>query len=123
MTRRKIFIGLPLALALIGGALIAVQKAQALGAPATEPLVYTGYLEENNAAVTGARDVTLNVFNDPALATPAALVCTTNAPATAVTAGRFRISMDPSCASGVHANQTFGSRSPSARPSCRELTW
>jgi hypothetical protein len=86
-------------------ALAVATQARGDGPPATDPLVYSGVLEEGGAPVTGLREVKLVLWNDPTLSAPANRKCETTPQAKAqVAAGRFRVPLDPSCEGAVKAN-------------------
>jgi formylglycine-generating enzyme required for sulfatase activity len=93
-----------LAVVLIAGALVAgwqIRRALAEGVPSTDPLYVGGMLTDGGTPVDGTRDMTVRLY---AAASGGAAVCTTSAPGTPASGGRFRIALDASCATGVHAN-------------------
>jgi hypothetical protein len=77
---------------------------RAAGIPTTEPLYYSGTLEDNGAPVTGSRDVTLRLWDDAT--DPATLhkKCETSSPTTTFDNGRFRIPLDATCQGAIAAN-------------------
>jgi hypothetical protein len=79
-------------------------RAFANGIPPTGALAYEGVLQEGGAPVTGARDISLALWNDPVLSASANLLCTTNATGVSVTLGRFVVVLDDACTSAVAAN-------------------
>ena len=76
-------------------------RAHADGAPTTQPLYYGGVLEDGGRAVEGMRSVTVRLWDAMADGTA---VCTTVAPGTSVSGGRFRVALDAACATAVQAN-------------------
>jgi formylglycine-generating enzyme required for sulfatase activity len=78
-----------------------VRRATAEGVPAVQPLYFSGTLDDGGVPVEGARDMTVRIY--PA-ASGGTAVCTTSAPGTAVSGGRFRVALSDTCATAVHAN-------------------
>jgi hypothetical protein len=69
------------------------------GIPTVTPLYYSGYLEDGNGAVSDSKSITVNLFD---AASQGNAICQSSpsgatASKTQVTAGRFRIALDPSC--------------------------
>ncbi len=91
--------GLGAALALAGA--YRLGRAHADGVPAANPLYYGGFLDDHGTPVEGTRSVTVRLWD---MAAGGTATCTTTAPGTAFTAGRFRIALDASCVSAVRAN-------------------
>ncbi|MBI5487582.1 MAG: SUMF1/EgtB/PvdO family nonheme iron enzyme [Deltaproteobacteria bacterium] len=92
------------AVAVVSGAVVAgweIRRALAEGVPSTDPLYVGGMLTDGGAPVEGPRDLTVRLY---ATAVGGSAVCTTAAPGTSVSGGRFRIALDVSCATAVHAN-------------------
>lgn len=90
------------ALCALGGvAAYHVGRARADGVPTVSPLYYGGVLDDSGRPVDGARSVTVRVWD---AATGGTTVCTTAAPGTAFSAGRFRVALDNACAAAVRAN-------------------
>ena len=90
--------------AAVAGALVAawqVRRALAEGVPSTDPLYVGGMLTDGGTPVEGARDLTVRLYVAPS---GGSAVCTTSAPGTSVSGGRFRIALDAGCATAVHAN-------------------
>jgi formylglycine-generating enzyme required for sulfatase activity len=90
--------------AVIAGGLIAawqIRRALAEGVPSTDPLYVGGMLTDGGTPVEGPRDLTVRLYAGPS---GGSAVCTTAAPGTSVSGGRFRIALDAACATAVHAN-------------------
>jgi formylglycine-generating enzyme required for sulfatase activity len=92
------------AVALVAAAVLVawqVRRATAEGVPAVQPLYFSGTLDDGGVPVEGPRDITVRVY---AAASGGTAVCTTSAPATTVSGGRFRVALSDTCAAAVHAN-------------------
>jgi hypothetical protein len=78
-------------------------QARAAGPPATDPLFYSGFLTDtSNNPVSGNHTIVIRIYD---AATMGNQLCIT-APLglTMVTGGRFRVPLDASCTTAVHAN-------------------
>lgn len=72
------------------------------GIPQSEPLAYSGVLEESGAPVTGQRELRVVLWNDATLSAPANKRCETVPPAPIqVTNGNFRVVLDATCVTAV----------------------
>lgn len=87
--------------ALVAGVAYRVGRARADGVPTVSPLYYGGVLDDGGTPVSGMRNVTVRVWD---AATGGTTVCTTAAPGTTFSAGRFRVALDAACAGAVRAN-------------------
>ncbi len=87
--------------AVVGIAAYRIGRARADGVPTTSPLYYGGFLDDSGTPVTGPRNVTVRLWDMPSAGTA---VCTTVAPATPFNNGRFRVELDPACATAVRAS-------------------
>lgn len=67
------------------------------------PLVYAGTLYDGGSAVDGPRTIGAKLWSDVSSTVSTDTRCTTAAVPVAVTQGRFRLPLDPSCAAAVHA--------------------
>ena len=78
-------------------------RARADGTPAdASALTYSGMLDDGTGRpVEGPRSVTVRLWD---AASNGAAVCATTASSTPVTAGRFRVALDATCAAAVRAN-------------------
>lgn len=82
-----------------------VGGARAEGVPATQPLTYTGMLEESGIPVTGERFIFVSLWKDAASTDAASRACNTvTTSKTAVAAGWFTVDLDPTCTAAVNAN-------------------
>lgn len=86
---------------LVGVVAYRVGRARADGVPTASPLYYGGVLDDGGRPVEGMRNVTIRLW-DMAMGGTAA--CTTVAPNTAFSGGRFRIELDAACTGAVRAN-------------------
>lgn len=89
---------------LVSGGILGYRLARASGAPATQPLSYTGTIEESGVLVTGTRDFMIRVWSDVASTESKFVVCTTVAAGVPVSSGRFRVPLDDSCTAAIHQN-------------------
>lgn len=87
--------------ALVAGVAYRVGRARADGVPTVSPLYYGGMLDDGGTPVSGTRNLTVRVWD---AATGGTAVCTTAAPGTTFSAGRFRVALDAACAGAVRAN-------------------
>ena len=78
-----------------------IRRALAEGVPSTDPLFVGGMLTDGGSPVEGPRDLTVRLY---ATAAGGSAVCTTSAAGTSVSGGRFRIPLDATCATAVHAD-------------------
>lgn len=78
-----------------------VGRARADGVPMVNPLYYGGMLDDGGRPLEGTRNVTVRLWD---ASTAGTTVCTTNAGATAFSAGRFRVALDGACVGAVRAN-------------------
>lgn len=78
-----------------------IGRARADGVPTAAPLTYGGYLDDGGRPVEGVRSVSVRLWDAAAGGTAA---CTTVAPTTTFSAGRFRVTLDASCTAAVRAN-------------------
>jgi hypothetical protein len=87
-----------IALSLITGCALAygIRHVGATGAPTVEPLWYSGFLEDAGVPVNGMRTIVLRIWRVAAGGNQSDLLCTTTR-ATQVTAGSFRVPLDPTC--------------------------
>lgn len=89
------------ALTVCVGAIAFNLRARADGVPTMSPLVYSGTLEEGGALRDGRHDLRLTVYDDAAASDASHVQCTTDAPMTPVTAGRFSVTLHADCATAV----------------------
>lgn len=87
--------------ALVGVVAYRIGRARADGVPTTSPLYYGGVLDDGGSPVEGMRNVTIRLWD---MATGGTAACTTVAPNTPFSAGRFRVEMDAACTAAVRAN-------------------
>lgn len=78
-----------------------IGRARADGVPSASPLTYGGVLDDGGRPVEGVRSVSVRLWD---AATGGTVACTTVAPTTTFTAGRFRVTLDASCTAAVRAN-------------------
>jgi hypothetical protein len=94
----------PIAASLVSAALVAaalVHLARA-SAPATMPVYYGGYLEENGQPAAGPRTLQINLWDDPASSDASAhLRCFYPPTLTPLDSGRFRIALPDSCGAAL----------------------
>lgn len=87
-----------------GAAAIAyvARRAEADGVPQTDPLSYSGTLLDPNtgAPIAGPVDLVISLWTAP---TGGTQQCTTSAPGTPLTAGRFQVVLSAACATAVKA--------------------
>jgi hypothetical protein len=69
-------------------------RARAGGIPAANPMRFTGTVAEQGVPVNGARDITINLYDD---ATAGTLLCSTVSAQTAVVQGRFTVPLVDTC--------------------------
>lgn len=82
-----------------------VRRALAAGIPTTTPLYYSGYLEQGGSPLTGPHLIQVNLWTDATSTNTSKRVCTTvPVGSTTVTAGRFRLPLDPTCLAAIHAH-------------------
>ncbi|MBK6535140.1 MAG: tail fiber protein [Deltaproteobacteria bacterium] len=88
---------------MVGMTVLGVRQTRADGIPGTSPMTYSGTLEEGGVPVTGMRNVRLTVFDDATATDGAHIRCTTVAAGTAVTNGRFQVTLGNECTSVVRS--------------------
>jgi len=86
---------------LVGVVAYRVGRARADGVPSASPLYYGGVLDDGGRPVEGTRNVTIRLWD---MATGGTATCTTVAPNTPFSAGRFRVELDAACTGAVRAN-------------------
>jgi hypothetical protein len=86
---------------LVGVVAYRVGRARADGVPTASPLYYGGVLDDGGRPVEGMRNVTIRLWD---MATGGTAACTTVAPNTPFSGGRFRIELDAACTGAVRAN-------------------
>lgn len=86
---------------LVGVVAYRVGRARADGVPTASPLYYGGVLDDGGRPVEGMRNVTIRLWD---MASGGTAACTTVAPNTAFSGGRFRIELDAACTGAVRAN-------------------
>jgi|GEM_PF-1215492 len=86
---------------LVGVVAYRVGRARADGVPTASPLYYGGVLDDGGRPVEGMRNVTIRLWD---MAVGGTATCTTVAPNTPFSAGRFRIELDAACTGAVRAN-------------------
>jgi hypothetical protein len=91
-------------LALIASTAGWLRDGNADGIAATDPLYYTGNLQESGMPITGARAITLILWNSETETASSSNKCQTTVPTAPVTKGRFRIALDPACIVEIKAN-------------------
>ncbi|MBA2661517.1 MAG: hypothetical protein H0U74_04435 [Bradymonadaceae bacterium] len=105
MTRRfAVMTAVALSSFIVTGTIYMVDKATANSAPTQQPLVYSGVLEENGVAVTGARNIEISLWNDEASTADTNKACSTLADGYQVEKGRFRIALSATCKQAVRKN-------------------
>ncbi|MBK6534929.1 MAG: hypothetical protein IPF99_36930 [Deltaproteobacteria bacterium] len=87
--------------ALVGVVAYRVGRARADGVPTASPLYYGGVLDDGGRPVEGMRNVTIRLWD---MASGGTAACTTVAPNTAFSGGRFRIELDAACTGAVRSN-------------------
>ena len=90
------------AIGVFAAAMVASPTTHAGGIPASQPLAYSGLLEEGSVPVDGTRSIGLSVWK---VASGGTAVCSVAAANVTVTAGRFRIPLSDSCTVAVHQNR------------------
>jgi hypothetical protein len=91
--------------ALAAGAIgLGWRGARAAGVPTMNPLYYAGFLQDGAGPVNGAKNLELVFWDSETSTSSANRKCTTTASATMVTSGRFRVPLDPTCVTDVHAS-------------------
>lgn len=95
-TARRASIGLVAALVAASGYFAGIAHAD--GIPTGETLFYSGVLQENDALIDGPRDLVVELFDAE---TGGASRCRTEAPATQVASGRFRVPLSVACVDAV----------------------
>ncbi|MBK6534303.1 MAG: tail fiber protein [Deltaproteobacteria bacterium] len=88
---------------MVGMTVLGVRQTRADGIPGTSPMTYSGTLEEGGVPVTGMRNVRLTVFDDATATDGAHIRCTTVAAGTAVTNGRFQVTLGNECTAVVRS--------------------
>ncbi len=91
---------------LIGALATQLQSVRAEGAPdrASQPLTYSGTLEEDGAPATGQKTVRLELYSDAVLADTPSRKCSVGPVMTAFEKGTFRVALDEACLAAVQAN-------------------
>lgn len=79
------------------------QRARADGIPSTSPLVYSGNLQERGTPVNGSRNIRLVLWDSATSTDVSNSRCVTVAMGSAVTDGRFHVTLDGSCTAAVRA--------------------
>jgi hypothetical protein len=72
------------------------------GIPTSSPLSYSGTLTESGQLVNAPRQLTINLWSNPAPQAGEVALCSTNVASTPVINGRFRVVLDSSCTSAIH---------------------
>lgn len=101
MMQRWIVIAFSTLCALVGVVAYHIGRARADGVPTMSPLTYGGVLDDGGRPVEGVRSVSVRLWDAASGGTAA---CTTVAPTTIFSAGRFRVTLDASCTAAVRAN-------------------
>lgn len=78
-----------------------IASVEAEGIPPYEPLHYAGVLEEGGVPVNGSRDIDVSLWRDATSADVSRRACTTHAPSSVVTQGRFRVDLSDECTRAV----------------------
>ena len=100
----KVTVSALLLLVAAGAIGVGLHRARAAGVPVTNPLYYAGMLQDAGGPVNGTKNLELVFWASETSTGSADRKCTTTAAGTAVASGRFRVALDPSCATDVHAN-------------------
>ncbi len=98
------------ATAVLGAVAYSTGRATADVIPADEPLTFGGVLLEGGLAVTGPRDVTVDIWRDSESSDEDRLVCTIEAAGTAVNAGSYRVTMPSECTDAIRGETELWSQ-------------
>jgi hypothetical protein len=101
-SRRLIAVGVASLVAVAVGSAYLVGRARASGAPATQPLTYSGILTDTaGTPLTGSKNIQVQIWDKDTAGT---IVCTTGSAAQALVAGSFSIVLPAACVTAVRAN-------------------
>ena len=102
--QNKIIIGATAAL-LAAGSFALLDRVDAGGIPESEPLIYTGVIEDSGQPVNGMRNLEISLWDTAdGTGTP---VCSTRADSREVVDGRFQIALNDVCTEAVRLNSNL----------------